>query len=75
MLTSLLIRTFQPIRDKDPLFWILLQVLFKTVTLGSETFANFANVYTFCESLFHEKFGFSRFAKVYAREKKHSVNG
>ena len=38
------------------------------ITLGAETFANFANFAQIRESLRREKFYIDRFAKVYARE-------
>ena len=38
------------------------------ITLGAETFANFANFAQIRESLRRKKFYIDRFAKVYARE-------
>ena len=40
----------------------------RLITLGAETFANFANFAQISESLRREKFYIDRFAKVYARE-------
>ena len=42
--------------------------LYKNITLGAETFSNFANFAQIHESLRREKFYIDRFAKVHARE-------